>query len=147
MDLKAKLQSDMKDAMKASQPDKVQTLRMAISEIKKREIDKRAPMEEAEILKLIQTLVKQRNESVEAFTKGNRPDLADKEKAEIGFLMGYLPQQMSTEELETVVKAVIAETGATGAADIGKVMKGALAQTGGRADGKAVNELAKKLLS
>ena len=147
MDLKTKLQSDMKDAMKAGQPDKVQTLRMAVSEIKKREIDNRVPMEEADILKLIQTLVKQRNESIDAFTKGNRPDLAEKEKAEIGFLMGYLPQQMTAAELEVIVKAVIAETGAKGVADIGKVMKGVLPKTGGRADGKAVNEIARKLLA
>jgi len=146
LDLKT-LQNDMKEAMKAAQPEKVQTLRMVISEIKKREIDKRVALEEAEILKLIQTLIKQRNDSVDAFEKGNRPDLVAKEKSEIAILMAYLPQQMTAAELEAVVKAVIAETGAKGAADIGKVMKGALAKTGGKADGKAVNEMARKFLS
>ncbi len=147
MDLKTKLQNDMKEAMKASNPAKVGTLRMAIAEIKKREIDKRVVLEEVEIVKIIQSLVKQRNESIEAFEKGNRQDLADKEKAEIVFLLGYLPQQLSAAELEAIVKAAIEESGAKVPADVGKVMKAALAKTGGRADGKAVNELARKLLT
>jgi uncharacterized protein YqeY len=147
VDLKTKLQNDMKDAMRASQSAKVSTLRMAIAEIKKREIDKRTPLEEAEITKLIQTLIKQRHDSIEAFTKGNRPDLAEKEKEEITFLEGYLPQQLSAGELEALVKSAIEESGAKGPNEIGKVMKVALAKTAGRADGKAVNELVKKLLS
>lgn len=147
MDLKTKLQNDMKEAMKAANPAKVGTLRMAIAEIKKREIDKRVVLEDTEIQKIIQTMVKQRNESIEAFDKGNRPDLADKEKAEIVFLMGYLPQQLTGVELEAIVKAAIEESGAKTPSDVGKVMKVALAKTGGRADGKAVNELARKLLT
>lgn len=147
MDLKAKLQNDMKEAMKASNSAKVQTLRMAVAEIKKREIDNRKPLEEAEIVKLLQTMIKQRNDSIEAFEKGNRPELAAQEKAEIAFLQSYLPQQLSGAELEALVKAAITESGAQGPNDIGKVMKIALAKSAGRADGKAVNELARKLLT
>ncbi len=147
MDLKTQLQNDMKGAMKAANPSKVATLRMAISEIKKREIDRRVVIEDAEILKIIQTLIKQRNDSVEAFEKGNRPDLVAQEKAEIVFLQAYLPQQATREETEAIVKAAIEESGAKGPNDIGKVMKAVLAKASGRVDGKAVNEIARKLLS
>lgn len=147
MDLKTKLQNDTKEAMKAAQPAKVQTLRMAVSEIKKREIDNRKPMEEAEIVKLLQTMIKQRHDSIDAFEKGNRPELAAQEKAEIVFLQSYLPKPLSGAELEALVKAAITEADAKGPNDIGKVMKVALAKSAGRADGKAVNELARKLLT
>src|SRR5690606_33019178 len=113
---------------------KVGTLRMLISEIKKREIDKRSPLEEAEIQKTIQTLIKQRNDSIDAFEKGGRQDLADKEKAEVVVLQAYQPQQMNRAEVEAIVTAAIAETGAKAPADIGKVMKAAMTKTEGRAD-------------
>ena len=147
MDLKTQLQNDMKVAMKAANPAKVTTLRMAISEIKKREIDRRVVIEEGEVVKIIQTLIKQRNDSIEAFEKGNRPDLVAQEKAEIAFLQVYLPQQATAQETQALVLAAIAETGAKGPGDIGKVMKAVLAQASGRVDGKAVNEIARKLLS
>lgn len=137
----------MKEAMKASQPNKVGTLRMLISEIKKREIDKRSPLDEGEIHKTIQSMMKQRQDSIEQFTKGNRPDLADKEKEEVSYLQVYLPQQLSAQEVEALVVAAISETGAAGPADIGKVMKAVLAKAGGRADGKVVNELARTKLA
>src|SRR5262245_29802286 len=100
MDLKTTLQNDMKEAMKAQNSVKLGALRMLIAEIKKREIDKKAALEEAEIHKVINTLIKQRNESMEAFVKGNRPELADKEKQEIAILTPYLPQQLSRAEVE-----------------------------------------------
>lgn len=147
MDLKVKIQDEMKTAMKAQDSTRTTTLRNVISEIKKREIDKRAPLDEPEILKVISSLIKQRQDSIEAFTKGNRPELAEKEKTELSILQAYLPQAMSKEELEQLVVKVIGETGAKGAGDIGKVMKGVLAAAGGRADGRLVNEIAKAKLT
>jgi len=119
---------------------------MLISEIKKREIDKRAPLDDGEIQKAIASLIKQRNDSVEAFEKGGRQDLADKEKAEINFLKVYLPPQLPKEEVEAIVAAAIAETGAQSAADMGKLMKVVLAKIAGRADGKTVNEIVRAKL-
>lgn len=147
MDLKTTVQNDMKAAMKAGQPDKVGTLRMLISEIKKREIDKKSPLDEGEIHKTISSMLKQRQDSIEAFVKGNRPDLADKERSEAEILKTYLPAQLSAAEVEALVVAAISESGASGPSDIGKVMKAALAKAGGKADGKLVNELARAKLT
>lgn len=147
MDLKTTLQNDMKSAMKSQDSTRVGCLRMLIAEIKKREIDKRSALDESEIQKVISTLMKQRSESILAFEKGGRMDLADKEKAEMAVLKAYLPEQLSAEEVEKLVVAVIQETGAAGANDIGKVMKAALAKAEGRADGKLINELARKKLT
>ena len=147
MDLKTTLQNDMKTAMKAGDSTKLGTLRMLIAEIKKREIDKRATLEEAEIHKTISSMIKQRNDSVEAFTKGGREELAEKERQEIAVLKAYLPQQMGEAEVEALVVAAIAEIGAASPADIGKVMKAAMAKAGGRADGKLINEIAKRKLA
>lgn len=147
MDLKTTIQNDIKTAMKAGEAVKLGALRMLSAEIKKKEIDKRTALDEGEIQKTISTMIKQRNEAVDAFTKGGRQDLADKEKEEIAFLQAYLPQQMSREEVEKLVVEIIAETGAAGPADIGKVMKGAVAKTAGRADGKLVNEIARAKLA
>lgn len=147
MDLKTLIQNDMKTSMKAQDSLKTNALRMLISEVKKREIDKREPLTETEIQKAIQTLLKQRQESVEAFTKGGRQDLADKELLEIAVLKVYLPQQLSREEVEGFVTIAIQETGATGPNDLGKVMKVALEKTAGRADGKLVSELVRAKLA
>lgn len=136
----------MKAAMKAQESVKLGCIRMLISEIKKREIDKRAPLDDGEIQKAIASLIKQRNDSVEAFEKGGRQDLADKEKAEINFLKVYLPPQLPKEEVEAIVAAAIAETGAQSAADMGKLMKVVLAKIAGRADGKTVNEIVRAKL-
>ena len=146
VDLKAKIQSDMKEAMKAQDSVKLGALRMLISEIKKREIDKKSPLDEGEIQKTVTTLIKQRNESIEAFSKGGRADLAEQEKKEIDALKVYQPQQMSQAEVEALVAAVIQEVGATAPADIGKVMKAATAKAAGKADGKLVNEIARAKL-
>ena len=147
MDLKTTIQNDMKNAMKSGEPLKVQTLRMLVSEIKKKEIDKRSPLDEGEIQKTISTMLKQRQDSVEQFTKGGREDLAAKERDEMTILKAYLPQQMSESEVETLVVAAIGETGAAGPGDIGKVMKAAMAKAGGRADGKLINEIARRKLT
>jgi uncharacterized protein len=147
MDLKTTFTNDMKTAMKEGNSLKLGVVRMLISEVKKREIDKRTPLEPDEILKTIQTMIKQRLDSVDQFTKGNRPELAEKEQQEIAILKAYLPAQLSAAEVEAIVDAAIAEAQAKTPADVGKVMKLALAKAGGRADGKVVNELARKKLS
>ena len=147
MDLKTSIQNDMKSAMKSQQATKLGCLRMLIAEIKKKEIDKRSPLDESEIQKVIGTLIKQRNESVLAFEKGGRTDLVEKEKAEIDVLKAYLPEQLSDSEVIAIVESAVAETQAKTAADMGKVMKAVLAKTSGRADGKLVNELVRKKLS
>lgn len=147
MDLKTTIQNDMKTAMKAQEPDKVGTLRMLISEIKKREIDKKSALDESEIHKTISTMLKQRQDSIEAFLKGGRPELADKERKEVEVLKAYMPEQMGATEVEALVLAAISETGAAGPNDIGKVMKAVLAKAGGKADGKLVNELARAKLA
>jgi len=146
MDLKTTIQNDMKAAMKAGEPIKTGCLRMLIAEVKKREIDKRSILDETEIQKAISTLIKQRLDSVEAFLKGGREDLADKEKMEIDFLKVYLPTQLTEAETESLVIAAIEETGAKVPQDVGKVMKAVLAKANGRADGKMVNELVRKKL-
>jgi len=146
MDLKTTIQNDMKTAMKAGEPVKTGCLRMLIAEIKKREIDKRSALDENEIQKTVSTLIKQRNDSIEAFLKGGRQDLADKEKMEIEVLKVYLPAQLSEAETEALVTAAIEETGAKVPQDVGKVMKAVLAKASGRADGKLVNELVRKKL-
>jgi len=146
-DLKTTIQTHMKDALKAGESLKLGALRMLISEIKKREIDKRAPLEEGEIQKTISTMLKQRQDSIDAFEKGGRMDLVDKEKKEAEILKAYLPQQLSRPEIEALVESVIRETGASGANDIGKVMKAAVAKAAGRADGKLVNEIARAKLA
>ena len=146
MDLKTTIQNDMKMAMKAGEPVKTGCLRMLIAEVKKREIDKRSPLDEGEVQKAISTLIKRRMDSIEAFMKGGREDLADKERMEIDFLKVYLPTQLSEAETEALVVAAIAETEAKVPQDMGKVMKAVLAKAGGRADGKLVNELVRKKL-
>jgi uncharacterized protein YqeY len=147
VDLKTSIQNDMKTAMKASEPLKVSTLRMLISEIKKREIDKRSPVEEPEIHKIISGMIKQRLDSIDQFSKGGRPELAEKEQQELDILKAYLPAQLSVAEIETIVVQAIAEVGATKPEDMGKVMKAALAKTGGRADGKLLNDTVRSKLA
>ena len=147
MDFKALLTNDMKEAMKAQQSVKLGTIRMLLSEIKKREIDSRGTDNQVDPLKVVQSMIKQRNDSVDAYVKGGREDLAAKEREEIAILAAYLPAQMSREEIEKLVVATIAETGAKSPNDIGKVMKAAVAKAEGRADGKIINEIARTKLT
>jgi uncharacterized protein len=147
MSLKEQIQSDIKDAMRAKDSVRLGALRMLQSEIKKREIDTRTELKDADVIKALQTLIKQRLDSIEAFQKGNRPDLAEKEQAEVDLLKKYMPEAMGASELEALIVAAIAESGASGPNDLGKVMKIALARAGGRADGKTINEIARKKLT
>lgn len=141
--------SDLTAAMKARDEGRVSVLRMAKSALKNKEIDKRAPLDEGESLRVLQGLVKQREDSVEQFRAAGRQELADKEAAEIAVLQAYLPQGASEADIAAAVDRAVTETGAASVKDMGKAMKAALAilAAGGQpADGKKVNEAVKKRL-
>ena len=149
MSMTDRISTDLTAAMKAQDAARTAVLRMAKAALKTKEIDKKAPLEEAEAIRVLQGLVKQREDSVEQFTKGNRPELAAKEQAEIGVLRAYLPQEASDADVAAAVEAAVAETGAASPKDMGKVMKAAMAALqamGKPVDGKKVSEAAKKRL-
>jgi len=141
MNLKEQLTEEMKTAAKAKDKPKLSTIRMVRSEIKNREIALRHELNDDEILKLLGTMVKQRKDSINQFKKGGRDDLAAREEQELEILQAYLPEQLDAAEIEKIVKAVIAETGAVGKKDMGKVMQAVMARVAGRADGKEVNRM------
>ncbi len=154
MSLTDKVQQDMVAAMKSREADRLSTLRMMKSVLKNKEIDKRAPLTDAEAGQVLITMVKQRRDSIEQFTKGNRMDLVEKEAAEIPIIESYLPKSASEDDIRGIVKAVIAEMSAAGsrptARDMGSVMKAVQAKfqaTGLRADGKQVSEQVKAALA
>ena len=145
MELKQQLEQEMKDAMKAKDSFKLNVIRFLLAQIKNKEIDLRKPLNNDEIYKIIQTLVKQRKESIVFSEKAGRADLIEKEKAELSLLESYLPKALSDEEIIAIIKDVIKELNAT-QKDFGKVMKTLMPKIAGRADGAKVNELVKKLL-
>lgn len=150
MSLKDKITEDMKTAMRAKDKERLSTLRMVKSEIMKREKDqeKGTELNDEEVIKTLNTLVKQRRDSAEQYEKGGRQELADKENAEIAVLEEYLPKAASDEEIENAVTAAIAETGASSMRDMGTVMKASLAKLSDKTiDGKAVSEMVKAKLS
>jgi uncharacterized protein YqeY len=150
MTLMEKVTGDLTAAMKAKDAARTSVLRMAKAALMNREIDKKGPLDDAEAARVLQGLVKQREDSVEQFRKGNRPELVEKEQAEILVLRSYLPQEASDDEVASAVERAIAETGASAAKDMGKVMKAAMAhlQALGRpVDGKKVNEAARRRLA
>jgi hypothetical protein len=146
MELREKIEADTREALKSGAKDKVSTLRMLNAALKNKQIDKRRPLTEEEVIETVRSLIKQRKDSIEQFTKGGRQDLVDKETAEVAVLEAYLPKQLAREELEAMVRDAIAQTGAQGARDMGKVMKALIPMVGGRADGKLVSELVKNAL-
>jgi len=146
MSLLGKLNDDLKSAMKASDSLKVSVLRMAKSSIKNREIDTRKELSDEDIIHILTTLAKQRRESIEQFSKGGRQDLAEKETQELAILQSYLPEQMTSEELDRIVLEAIKESSASGTNDIGKVMRIVMPRTKGAADGRLVNQRVKELL-
>ena len=150
MSIAEKITSDMTLAMKARDEHRLGTLRMVKSAIKNKEIDKRAALTDQETLAVLSTLIKQRKDSIEQFTKGGRLEMADKEAAEIIVIEGYLPKAASEADIAAGVKATIAEMGAPTMKDMGTVMKNAMAKfnaAGMRVDGKVVSELVKKELA
>jgi uncharacterized protein len=148
MGLEQNIMAEMKEAMKAKNEAGLRGLRAikAAIIIAKTAEGAHGEIQEADEIKLLQKLVKQRKDSLEIFEKQNRPDLAEKEKEEIAIIEKFLPQQMGEEELKTVIAAIIAETGATTAADMGKVMGAANKQLAGKADGKTISGVVKQLL-
>ena len=154
MSLTEKVQQDMVAAMKAREADRLSTLRMMKSALRSKEIDKRAPLTDAEAGQILVTMVKQRHDSIEQFTKGNRLDLAEKEAAEIPIIESYLPKVATEADIRGAIEGVIAEMSATGQKptpkDMGSVMKAVQAKiqaTGLRADGKQVSEAVKSALA
>jgi uncharacterized protein YqeY len=137
----------MTDAMRAHAHARLSALRMLKAALVNREVEKGRRLEEAEARQVVSSLVKQRRDSIEQFTKGNRPDLVEKEQAEIVVLEAYLPRGADPATVERAVAEAIRETGATSPKDLGRVMKAAMAKLSGQnVDGKSVNELARKLL-
>jgi uncharacterized protein YqeY len=148
--LMERVTQDLTAAMKARDAARTDALRMAKAALKNKEIDKRAPLDDSEAERIVQGLVKQREDSIEQFQKAGRTDLVDKETGELAILRAYLPAGASDAEIEAAVEKAVADTGAASAKDMGKVMKAALSalQAAGKpADGKKVNEAVKKRLS
>ena len=148
MSITEKIQKDIVVAMKAHEELRLSTLRMVKSALKNKEIEKRGALDEKEEMQILSTLIKQRHDSAEQFTKGNRPELAAKELDEIVFLEGYLPKAVGPAEIDAAVQAVIAEMGAPTAKEMGAIMKNVMARfAGARIDGKLVSEAVKKALA
>ncbi len=147
MELKAGLQEAAKAALKSGDALKLSTLRLLLAAIQNEEIRLRKELDPDEIQRVVSTLTKQRSESIELYRKGGRDDLAQKEEAELKILQHFLPQPLTEKEVEALIRESIAESGARGMQDLGKVMKQVMPKVSGRSDGKRVNELAKALLS
>jgi hypothetical protein len=146
MALVERVDDDLRAAMKARDELRTSVLRMLKAALKNREIEKMAALTDDDAVAVASSLIKQRRDSVEQFTKAGRKDLADREAAEIAVLEGYLPEQLSEAELVETIKAAIAEASATSPNDMGKVMKVLMPKVKGRADGKLVNQKVKELL-
>jgi uncharacterized protein YqeY len=153
--IKEQIRLDMQKAAKERDSLALSALRMAIAAVKNREIDgvtrkelaPGAELADEAVLKVLATMVKQRRESIDLFLKGNRPELAAKEEAEIAVLERYLPKMLPQAEVEALVREAIAEAGGKGPADMGRVMKALMPKVAGRADGKAVSETVRRLLA
>ena len=147
MELKAEIQEAVKQSMKSGDRVTLSTLRLLLSAVHNEEIRVRKQLSEEDIQRTITTLCKQRTEAIDLYRKGGREDLAQKEEAEFAVLKRYLPEQLTDEEVKNLIQVCIAEAGAQGVQDLGKVMKLVMPKVAGRSDGKRVNELAKGLLS
>lgn len=146
-ELKQKLTDDLKQAMKSGDKARRSTIRLVLAAIKNAEIARQTTLKDADILGVIAKEVRQRQESIEAFKQGNRYDLVAQEEAELVVLNGYLPRQMTREEIIAEARRVIAEVGAQGPADKGKVMPKLIAELKGRADGREINAVVTELLA
>ena len=147
MSLKEQLNESMKTAMKARDTLRLSAVRMVRSMIKNREIDSKVELDDQGIIEVISTLAKQRRESIKMYQEGNRPDLVEKEESELAIMLEFLPTQLSTAEINALIDRIIAETGAQGARDMGRVMKMITPLTAGKADGKTVSEAVKQKLA
>ncbi len=147
MSLEERLVEEMKQAMKSNDKLRLSTIRMIRSSLKNKEIELRKKLEDEDIVKVIQVMVRKGEESVEQFQAGGRMDLVEKETKEIEILKSFLPQPLSQEEILKIVDETIRETQASSLKDIGKVMKSVMPKMGGKADGKLINQLVKERLS
>ena len=148
MSLSERIDQDLKSAMKSGEALKVGTLRMLKAAVNNYLIEKRiSKLEDTEMMALIQKQIKQREDSIESFKKGQRQDLIDKETQEKKILQAYLPAPLTDQELQSLVAAVIKETGAKAKSDMGRVIKESVGRSAGRADGKRISEIAGKLLA
>lgn len=145
--LKQKLADDLKQALRDGDKVRCSVIRLLLAAINNTEIARQAVLEDADIYGVIAKEIRQRKESIDAFKQGNRPDLVAREEAELTILEGYLPKQMSREEIIAEARRVIEEVGAKGPGDKGKVMPKLIAQLKGRADGRLINEVVTELLS
>lgn len=146
MSLKERITEDMKSAMRAAQKERLGTVRMILAGIKQREVDERITLDDSQVLAVIEKMVKQRKESIAQFETGGRADLVAKEQAEIALLKEYLPTQLTPEEIEALISAAIAKTGAASIKDMGKVMGALKSELAGRADMGAVSARIKQKL-
>jgi len=147
MSLKNKLTEDMKTAMKGGDKDRLGVIRLVNAAIKQREVDERIMLDDTQVLGVLEKMLKQRRDSVEQFQKAGRTDLADKETFEIGVIQGYLPAQLSAAEIDAILLATIAEAGAAGPKDMGKVMGLVKPKVAGRTDMGKLSELVKAKLA
>jgi len=147
MTLKAKITEDMKDAMRAKDAPRLSTIRMLLAAVKQREVDERRDLADADVLVVIDKMIKQRRDSIAQFEAGHRADLAAIEKAELAVLAGYMPQPLSDAEIDALIAEAMAATGAIGAAGMGKVMAELKPRLAGRADLAAVSAKVKARLT
>ena len=147
MTLKDRITADMKDAMRAKDSARLLTIRGLLAAMKQREVDERIELDDAAVVGIVDKLVKQRKDSIQQFTAGGRQDLVDKEAAELKMLEAYLPARLGADAVAAEVAAIVAETGAKGAADMGKVMAAAKARFAGRADMAQVSAAVKAALA
>jgi uncharacterized protein YqeY len=145
--LKDQITEDMKTAMRAKDSERLGTIRLLLAACKQKEVDERVELDDAMVVAIVDKLIKQRKDSVEAFVKAERQELADKESSEILVLQAYLPQRMSADEVLAAVKAIIAEIGATGPGDMGKVMGAVKAKLAGKAEMGTVSAAVKTALA
>jgi uncharacterized protein YqeY len=146
MTLKAKITDDMKDEMRAKDAARLSTIRMLLAAIEQREVDERKELADADVLAVVEKMIKQRRDSIAQFTAGNRPDLADKEQSELDLLTGYMPKPYTDAEIDAMIAEAVASTGAAGAAGMGKVMAILKPKLAGRADLGAVSAKVKAKL-
>jgi uncharacterized protein YqeY len=145
--LKARITEDMKSAMRARETEKLATIRLLLAAIKQKEVDERVELDDAAVIGVIDKLIKQRKDSIDAFRKAERHDLADKEQAEMQVLQAYLPARMSAQEVAAAVAAIVADLGAKGPGDMGRVMGAVKAQLAGKADMGQVSAAVKSALA
>ena len=148
MPLTEQLAATIADAMRARDQVRLSALRMLKAALMNKEVERGRPLNDAEELQVVASVVKQRKDSIDQFSRAGRQELVDKEKAELAVIEGYLPPALAAEDLERIVGEVIAETGASSSKDMGKVMKGVMARlAGAQVDGKTVNELVRRRLA